>query len=88
MSCGFESLFTKFTLEPTGIVTDFGDTPLAVIVIVAAIGPGVVLLPPPDPLSLGDVEDPPHAATSAASATTAARPTSCMRAIRRTSSRC
>jgi hypothetical protein len=55
---------TNITLDPTGIVTDFGDTPLAVIVMVAAIGPAVVpLLLPPDPVELGDVDDPPHAAS-------------------------
>ena len=38
MSCGRVSLLTNVTREPAVTVTFFGDTPLAVIVIVAADG--------------------------------------------------
>src|SRR4029450_11997489 len=52
VGCGSEliwwlrvSLLTNETREPGAIVTFLGDTPLAVMAIVAAIGPP---LPPPD----------------------------------------
>jgi len=63
-------LFTKVTLWPTDIVTAFGLTPLAPIVIVEPLGPGPppdgppgFPLPPPLPLSL-----PPHASINSSPA--------------------
>jgi hypothetical protein len=78
-------LFTNVTLWPTLIETWFGLTPLAVIVIVAPLGPGLpvepeftVVPPPPD----GPVgESPPHA-MAAANATVATNPiVACFRAV-------
>ena len=42
MSWARLSLLVNVTRDPTGIVTDFGDTPLEVMVIVAAIVPPVL----------------------------------------------
>jgi hypothetical protein len=60
MSCARLSLFTNVTRDPADTVTAFGETPLDVMVIVAALVPAVVVL-------VGEVgveapPSPPHAA--------------------------
>src|SRR5215207_756662 len=76
MSCGVPPvwLLTNVTLSPGLIVTCVGETaPLAPMVIVAPLGPG---LPPPGPGLLGLLEPPPHATADArAQATSACRTT-------------
>jgi hypothetical protein len=90
MSCERESLLTNVTREPTATVMDFGETPLDVMVIVAADEP---LVPPPvvGDGELGVLLDPllpPQPAMAMAAASAApARHTRYVR-IRRTSSRC
>jgi hypothetical protein len=74
-------LFTKVTRPPTGIVTDRGDTPLAVIVIVGPAGAGFGA-----GAGLGDGELgeslPPPQETAAASASVAMHSVSGARRIR------
>jgi hypothetical protein len=82
MSCTRVSLLTNVTREPVEIVTERGDTPLAVIVIVdpdgVGVGLGVVGVPPPPP---------PQAAAVRNAAAAAAPRTVTFLDIRRTSSK-
>jgi hypothetical protein len=64
MSCGRLSLLTNVTRDPTDTVTAFGDTPLAVMVIVAPLDP------PGEGVGVGELgvlSLPPHAAAASAS---------------------